>query len=232
MVTIDPLNFSVTVGSSPVDTETRTVRPARPGKAARKDCHPLHAGRSRLQIRGRDPVQRHRRPYFASAQKADGCRCLDGHPQRQGRRRAAGSIPRLPLGFGGLAVEAEALDRNGIQRAAMVWSRGANSFTNEAMVSEIGDAYSLGATFGNDFSRMLVTGKAPSGLHISIPSGQRIKSFLGGKPKYAACEVFGRAPGLFGMVGANVGAPPSWTDKSAKTRPTPLAVQGPTAALQ
>lgn len=79
---------------------------------------------------------------------------------------------------------------------------------------------------------MLVTGKAPSGLHISIPSGQRIKSFLGGKPKYAACEVFGGAPGLFGMVGANVGAPPSWTDKSAKTRPTPLAVQGPTAALQ
>ncbi|MBZ9854690.1 DUF3313 domain-containing protein [Mesorhizobium sp. CA13] len=142
------------------------------------------------------------------------------------------SIPRLPLGFGGLAVEAEALDRNGTQRAAMVWSRGANSFTTEARVSEIGDAYSLGTTFGNDFSRMLVTGKAPSGWHISIPSGQRIKSFLGGKPKYAACEVFGRAPGLFGMVGAKVGAPPSWTDKSAKTRPTSLAVQGPPATLQ
>lgn len=136
-------------------------------------------------------------------------------------------IPRLPMGFGGLAVEAEALDRNGVQRAAIVWSRGANSFTNEAMVSEIGDAYSLGSTFGNDFSRMLVSGKPPAGLQLSIPSGQHIKSFLGGKPKYAACEAFGRAPGLFGMIGAKVGAPPSWTDKSAKIRPNTLAVHGP-----
>lgn len=142
------------------------------------------------------------------------------------------SIPRLPIGLGGLAVEAEALDSNGVQRAAMVWSRGANSITNTPRISQIGDAYSLAATFGNDFSRMLVTGKVPSGLQLSLPSGQRIKSMLGGKPKYAACEAFGRAPGIAGMVADKIGAPPTWTDKSGKKRVTAVAAQagGPRAA--
>ncbi len=133
------------------------------------------------------------------------------------------SVPRLPLGLGGLAVEAEALDRNGVQRAAMVWSRGANSITNNPRVSEVGDAYSLASTFGNDFSKMLVTGKIPAGLQLSIPSGQKMKSMLGGKPKYAACEAFGRAPGIAGMVADKFGAPPTWTDKSGKKQVTALA---------
>lgn len=122
-------------------------------------------------------------------------------------------IPRLPFGLGGLAVEAEAVDRNGVQRAAMVWARGANSITNKPRVSEVGDAHSLATTFGNEFSRMLVTGKEPQPLHIALPSGQRVQSWLGGPPKYAACDTFGRAPGLVGVVADNFGAPPEWTDK-------------------
>ncbi|WP_424243871.1 DUF3313 domain-containing protein [Agrobacterium leguminum] len=126
-------------------------------------------------------------------------------------------IPRLPVGLGGLAVEAEAIDISGTQRAAVVWSKGANSITNNARVSEVGDAYSLAANFGKYFSRMLVSGKEPKGLDLSLPSGQRLNSALGGKPKYAACDAFGRSPGLAGIVADKVGAPPEWTDKQPKT---------------
>lgn len=126
-------------------------------------------------------------------------------------------IPRLPVGLGGLAVEAEAVDITGTQRAAVVWSKGANSITNTARVSEVGDAYSLAANFGRCFSRMLMTGNEPKGLDFSIPSGQRLNSALGGKPKYAACDSFGRSPGIAGMVADQVGAPPQWTDRVTKT---------------
>jgi hypothetical protein len=125
-------------------------------------------------------------------------------------------IPRLPAGLGGLAVEAEAIDSTGTQRAAVVWSKGANSITNNARVSEVGDAYSLASNFGKYFSRMLLTGKEPKGIDLSLPSAQRLNSALGGKPKYAACDAFGRSPGLAGIVADKVGAPPQWTDKKLK----------------
>jgi hypothetical protein len=125
------------------------------------------------------------------------------------------SVPRLPVGLGGLAVEAEVVDRTGVQRAAMVWARGANSIMDSPRVSEVGDAYGLATKFGNEFARMLVTGKEPEALDITLPSSQRIKSWLGGQPKYTACESFGRAPGLAGVVADKIGAPPEWTDKVA-----------------
>ncbi|RCS23484.1 DUF3313 domain-containing protein [Phyllobacterium salinisoli] len=131
------------------------------------------------------------------------------------------SVPRLPFGLGGLAVEAEAIDRGGVQRAAMVWARGANSIQDNPRVSEVGDAYTLASKFSDDFSKMLVKGKEPKGLDISLPSRQRMKSWLGGKPKYAACDAYGRAPGLLGAVAANYGAPPQWTDKKRKPLTTP-----------
>lgn len=131
------------------------------------------------------------------------------------------SVPRLPVGLGGLAVEAEAVDSVGVQRAAIVWARGANSIQNNPRISEVGDAYSLASKFGSDFSRMLIARKEPKGLDISLPSRQRMYSWLGGKPKYAACEAFGRAPGLAGALGDKLGAPPQWTDK----QPKPLAIQ-------
>lgn len=123
-------------------------------------------------------------------------------------------VPRLPIGLGGLAVEAEAVDGNGAQRAAIVWSRGANSITNGARVSEVGDAYDLASSFAAQFSQMLVNGRKPSGLDLSLPSGQKLKSQLGGKPKNAACEAFGRAPGLGAVLAGAVGASPSWTDRA------------------
>lgn len=122
-------------------------------------------------------------------------------------------IPRLPIGLGGLAVEAEALDGAGVQRAAMVWARGANSIQDNPRVSEVGDAYGLAASFGSEFARLLVLGKEPPALDVSLPSGQRVQSWFGGKPKYPACDAFGREPGLAGVVAGKVGAPPEWTDR-------------------
>jgi hypothetical protein len=118
------------------------------------------------------------------------------------------SVPRLPFGLGGLAVEAEAADGSGIQSAAMLWARGANSIQDKPRVSEVGDAYGLATKFAGDFSQMLITGKESKGLNIAIPSGQRMRSWLGGKPKYQACETFGRAPGVLGLVASKYGAPP------------------------
>lgn len=126
------------------------------------------------------------------------------------------SVPRLPIGLGGLAVEAEAVDGGGMQSAAMVWARGANSIQDKPRVSEVGDAYGLASKFASDFSRVLISGKEPKGLNIALPSGQRMRSWLGGKPKYSACDAFGRAPGLVGAVAAKYGAPPEWTDKKPK----------------
>lgn len=125
-------------------------------------------------------------------------------------------VPRLPVGLGGLAVEAEAVDSGGVQRAAIVWSRGANSLQNNPRVSEVGDAYDLASKFSGEFSRILIKGREAKGLDISLPSGQRMKSWLGGKPKYAACDAFGRSPGLMGAVAAKYGAPPQWTEKKPK----------------
>ena len=43
----------------------------------------------------------------------------------------------------------------------------------------------------------------------------KLKASLGGAPKEAACEAFGRAPGIAGMIAERVGMPPDWTDKGA-----------------
>jgi len=124
-------------------------------------------------------------------------------------------VPRLPIGLGSLSVEAEARDPRGKQKAAIVWGRGANSFTSAARVSPDGDAYDLSTAFGADFSRLLVTGKTPFGSSPSMPSMDRLHTMLGGPPKQVACEIYGRAPGLPGMIGERLGLPPSWTDKGA-----------------
>ncbi|TLX08857.1 DUF3313 domain-containing protein [Rhizobium sp. MHM7A] len=122
-------------------------------------------------------------------------------------------VPRLPVGLGGLAVEAEATARDGRQVAAMVWAKGANAITTSARVSQVGDAYSLASGFGSDFSKMLVTGKTPYKGLPKFPSAQKIKSSLGGRPKYPACERFGRSPGVKDFAASHIGLPPSWTDK-------------------
>ncbi|WP_407151917.1 DUF3313 domain-containing protein [Bradyrhizobium sp. ORS 86] len=126
-------------------------------------------------------------------------------------------IPRLPIGLGSLTVEAEARDPASRQQAAMVWARGANSFTNSPRVSSAADAYDLASSFSDDFSKLVVTGATPFGKPPELPSFDKIGATLGGKPKYAACEVFGRNPGLIGMAAGKLGLPPEWSDKAPAT---------------
>ena len=124
-------------------------------------------------------------------------------------------VPRLPIGLGSLSVEAEARDRSGNQKAAMIWARGANSFTSAPRASSDGDAYDLAGAFGDDFGRFLVTAESPFGKVPAPPSADRLTTSLGGAPKEAICETFGRAPGLIGMAGERIGLPPDWTDRGA-----------------
>lgn len=126
-------------------------------------------------------------------------------------------VPRIPIGLGSLSLEAEARDPSGTQKAAMIWGRGANSFTSSPRMAREGDAYDLAAAFGADFSRLLVTGASPFGKLPAAPSVGNLGAFLGGKPKHAACEAFGRSPGVAGMVAQRIGLPPDWTDKGATT---------------
>lgn len=130
-------------------------------------------------------------------------------------------VPRIPIGLGSLTLEAEAIDKMGRQQAAMIWARGADSFTSAPRVSKAADAYDLAITFGNDFSGLLVTGNSPFEQLPSAPSLAKIGSSFGGKPKYAACEVFGRNPGVAGMIAGRVGLPPEWSDDGAKAENTP-----------
>lgn len=124
-------------------------------------------------------------------------------------------VPRIPIGLGSLSLEADAHDRQGQQKAAMIWGRGANAFMGSGRVAEEGDAYALAAEFGNDFSKMLVTGKTPFKGPPSLPSLEKIGHLFGKAPKYPACEAFGKSPGLVGMIGEGIGLPPAWTDKGA-----------------
>jgi hypothetical protein len=128
---------------------------------------------------------------------------------------------RIPIGMGGLAVEAEALDPSGRQLAAIIWARGADAFTSDPKVSVDGDAYDLGKAFAADFSRLLVTGRSPFNKPPSLPSVNRINAALGGAPKEAACRAFGRGPGMAGVLGDVIGLPPEWTDKGAPAMTPP-----------
>jgi hypothetical protein len=123
---------------------------------------------------------------------------------------------RFPIGLGGLALEAEAVDRTGSQKAAMLWARGADVLTSKPRVSPAGDAYELASSFGDDFSKLLVTGASPFNTMPAPPSFNRIGSMFGTAPKESACEAFGRGPGVPGLLGSAIGLPPEWTDKGAQ----------------
>jgi len=113
--------------------------------------------------------------------------------------------------MGGLSVEAEARDIQGQQKAAFVWGRDADMLTSKPRVAASGDAYDLADEFGADFSKLLITGENPFDKKLSVPSMQRVNSAFGGKPKYAACDAFGRT-GIPAFIGGKMGAPPEWND--------------------
>jgi hypothetical protein len=123
-------------------------------------------------------------------------------------------VPRIPIGLGSLAVEAEAMAQ-GSQQAALIWARGADSMTTRPRASNEADAYALASEFGADFARLLVTGDDPIKLSLSVPSARGVGEFLGASPKEAACARYGRNPGVGGLVGGMVGLPPNWTDSGA-----------------
>lgn len=120
-------------------------------------------------------------------------------------------VPRIPYGMGALSVEAEAKDPSGRQRAAFVWARGADMLTSNARVAASGDAYDLAGEFGADFSKLLNTGENPFDHHLTLLTSQHMQSSLGGAPKYAACDAFGRI-GVPSLFGGKLGQPPEWTD--------------------
>ncbi|MBM7044952.1 DUF3313 domain-containing protein [Rhizobium lusitanum] len=124
-------------------------------------------------------------------------------------------IPRIPIGMGSLSLEAEALDRQGVPKAAMIWGRGANAFLDSGTVAKEGDAYSLAAKFGGDFSKLLVKGRTPFGTMPSMLSKAKLNALVGRAPKYEACKAFGKSPGVAGFIGQRMGLPPKWTDKAA-----------------
>jgi len=136
-------------------------------------------------------------------------------------------IPRIPIGLGNLSIEAEAVDRAGRQQAAMLWGRGATAFFGSPKASKASDAYDLAAAFGDDFAHLLVQGESPfnaTGIKassIKLPSWHKVSSAAGFAPKYAACESYGRSPGVVGLVGGKLGLPPEWTDSGPKVTPTP-----------
>ena len=126
---------------------------------------------------------------------------------------------RVPIGLGGIALEGEAIDSFGQQKAAMLWAKGANSFFGTTRVSPVGDAYELAASFGDDFSELLVTGDNPFRTKMpSLPAMHRLKSMFGAAPKEAVCDAFGRK-GVTDMLAGKFGLPPGWTDKGAQGDP-------------
>lgn len=125
-------------------------------------------------------------------------------------------LPRLPIGMGGLSVEAEARDVKGKQVAAVVWARGADAFTSKARVSPAGDSYDLATSFSDDFSQLLKHGTAETTAATffdQMPSVDDISYAIDGKATAPACATYGNGPGILGWVGSGFGAPPAWTDK-------------------
>lgn len=106
--------------------------------------------------------------------------------------------PRVPYGLGALSAEGEAMDRAGVQRAALVWTRGANALLTGARASHIGDAYQLAAAFANDMARLTVSGDDPL-REVTAPHLTR-------KAPQPACSIYGRGEksgylnGMFGIA--------------------------------
>lgn len=65
-----------------------------------------------------------------------------------------GSV-RLPVGQGGLSVEARAMAATGSELGGMSWSRGAGVAMDRGSLSPVGDAHRFASAFAEDFAELL-----------------------------------------------------------------------------
>jgi hypothetical protein len=68
---------------------------------------------------------------------------------------------RLPLGLGGLAARADAVDAQGQALLSYRWARGARSVAEDASMSRIGDAWQLAQRLGRDVGLELAAMREP-----------------------------------------------------------------------
>lgn len=126
-------------------------------------------------------------------------------------------VPRIPIGLGSLAVEAEAFDAKGKQIAGLTWARGANILTNGSRASTAADAFELAGDFSDDFSALLSKSNDPMKSGFELPSMKNVSNSVSyavtGKSTDPDCAIFGRGSGVTGIVGGALGLPPEWTEK-------------------
>ncbi|MBD9507508.1 DUF3313 domain-containing protein [Ensifer sp. ENS10] len=132
-------------------------------------------------------------------------------------------VPRIPIGLGSLAVEAEAFDARGKQIAGLTWARGANILTNGSRASTAADAFELAGDFSGDFSALLEKSGDPMKSDFELPSMKNVKNSVAyavtGKPSDPDCAVFGKGSGLGGIAGGALGLPPEWSEKKNESAP-------------
>lgn len=132
-------------------------------------------------------------------------------------------VPRIPIGLGSLAVEAEAFDTKGKQIAGLTWARGANIITNGSRASTAADAFELAGDFSDDFSALLEKSADPMKSDFELPSMKKVSNSVSyavtGKPTDPDCAVFGKGAGIGGMAGGALGLPPEWSEKKNETAP-------------
>ena len=62
---------------------------------------------------------------------------------------------RLPVGQGGLSVEARAVAETGRELGGMSWSRGAGVAMDRGSLSAVGDAHRFASAFAEDFAELI-----------------------------------------------------------------------------
>lgn len=81
---------------------------------------------------------------------------------------------RLPLGLGGLAARADAVDAQGQPLLTYRWARGARSVAEDASMSRIGDAWQLAQRLGRDVARELsAMGEPKDARRPLLPKAER-----------------------------------------------------------
>jgi len=120
---------------------------------------------------------------------------------------------RVPVGLGGLTVEAEALTPSGKRAAALLWSRTADPMSG-ARLSQIGDAYDFTNEFGEAFGRLVRRGDAGSrGLASAVGVPTRAPNLKADDP----CSAFGGTRLGVGAAAmfSPIQPPPRWVEKRA-----------------